>query len=661
MLKILPSIHKNKFIFTFFLYSSFVVADSYVTNSYNNQGTVGLINAPTARFFDEGVHGLTIYDGNPDQKMTITANPFNWLEASIFYTRVQNTPYCPETDLYDFCKQSLKDKGFNLKARIKEEGVLPAIAVGLYDFAGTGLHSSEYIVASYGINKVDLHLGLGWGQLNGGTQTIKNPLSLITDRFDTRITGNKGGGGQFDPGKYFTGKEASPFFGISYSYNDSLLLKLERDTINTQGTGDDQLIYEERSSDYSFGLDYTIKENFTLGVSYERGNYFSFKFVYKNNPKKSIKKYEYQKVDYDESENKYTKLIKNLEGNSIGVNKITEGASSIGIELTQFVHQDIRVIERIIEQASSDAGIKKGIKKDIKIADLDAYSEIDEAFERNSKLIYERKPARRFETNTGFTFRPFLASREEFFKGAFLVENNSEYVIRDNFFFNANLKYSIADNFDDLRFRPVDTFPAQVRSDIKQYLKNMDKGILIGRAQFDYHYTPKTNHHLMFTAGILEDMFSGFGMEYLYFKQSTNYAFGLELFSVKKRDYDWGFGHLDYENVTLTSNFYYRNYGSIPFDMKISAGEYLAGDVGSTIEFSRTFDNGVKFGAFATFTDVSRADFGEGSFDKGIFFNIPIYGDLLSYTWRPLTKDPGAKLVRRHSLHDLLVRFKPIN
>jgi len=81
MLKILPSIHKNKFIFTFFLYSSFVVADSYVTNSYNNQGTVGLINAPTARFFDEGVHGLTIYDGNPDQKMTITANPFNWLEA----------------------------------------------------------------------------------------------------------------------------------------------------------------------------------------------------------------------------------------------------------------------------------------------------------------------------------------------------------------------------------------------------------------------------------------------------------------------------------------------------------------------------------------------------------------------------------------------------
>ena len=99
----------------------------------------------------------------------------------------------------------------------------------------------------------------------------------------------------------------------------------------------------------------------------------------------------------------------------------------------------------------------------------------------------------------------------------------------------------------------------------------------------------------------------------------------------------------------------------IPFDLKISAGEYLAGDVGSTIEFSRTFSNGVRFGAFATFTDVSTEQFGEGSFDKGIFFNIPIFGNSIAYTWRPLTKDPGARLVRRNTLHDLLVRLKPID
>ena len=188
-----------------------------------------------------------------------------------------------------------------------------------------------------------------------------------------------------------------------------------------------------------------------------------------------------------------------------------------------------------------------------------------------------------------------------------------------------------------------------------------DGGILIGRAQLDYHITPAKNHHIMMSAGIFEDMFSGAGMEYLYFRPNTNYSFGIDVFKVRKRDYSWRFGHLDYENTLATANFYYRNYGTIPFDMRVSAGEYLAGDVGYTIEFSRSFYNGVQFGAFATFTDVTTEQFGEGSFDKGIFFNIPIYGNLLNYTWRPLTKDPGAKLNRRHTLHGLLVRLKPIN
>ena len=180
-------------------------------------------------------------------------------------------------------------------------------------------------------------------------------------------------------------------------------------------------------------------------------------------------------------------------------------------------------------------------------------------------------------------------------------------------------------------------------------------------SQIDYFISPHKNHHLMFTGGILEDMFSGLGFEYLYFKNDTNYSLGFELFSVTKRDYDWGFGTLDYQNITGHVNLHYRNYGLIPFDMKLSYGEYLAGDIGTTIEFSRTYNNGMIFGVFASNTDVSEEQFGEGSFDKGIFFNIPIYGNLVNYTWRPLTKDPGAKLIRRNTLHNLLVKFQPIN
>ncbi len=650
--------HRNNFfqkniLKTLLLLSTFTAnADNFLFNSYNNNGIVGLINIPTARFFDEGVHGVTLYDGTPDQKITLSSNPYDWFEASFFYTNIQGKPY-PGFEYQDY-----KDKGFNVKLRLKKEGLLPAVAIGFQDFAGTGFYSSEYIVGSYGINNIDFHFGLGWGQLNGSKKNIKNPLGYINDSFKNRPLEYEGIGGSFNVRQYFSGETASPFYGISYAYNDKILLKFEKDTVLVDGP---RMPYENRESEFSFGFDYLINENFTLGGSFERGGYTSVRFVYKNNPKKTIKKYKYEKSEFNENDNKYTKLIKNLEENGIGVNKISETTRSIGLELTQFIHPDLKIVEQIISQATKDAGINKNIKKEIKIADLKAISDIDESFEKNSKVIYERKSSSSINTFNRIKFKPFIASREEFFKGAVLLENDTEFIIRENLFFNTNLKYSLANNFEDLRFPPINTFPAQVRSDVKQYLKNMDEGILIGRAQLDYHLTPVKNHHLMFTAGILEDMFSGYGAEYLFFKQNTNYSFGIEVFKVKKRDYEWGFGHLDFENTTLTANFYYRNYGLIPFDMKISAGEYLAGDYGSTIEFSRTFNGGVRLGAFATLTDVTTEEFGEGSFDKGIFFKIPIYGNLIDYTWRPLTKDPGAKLTRRNSLHDLLVRFRPLD
>ena len=155
----------------------------------------------------------------------------------------------------------------------------------------------------------------------------------------------------------------------------------------------------------------------------------------------------------------------------------------------------------------------------------------------------------------------------------------------------------------------------------------------------------------MFSAGILEEMFSGYGLEYLYFDNSKNYALGFELFNVKKRDYELRFGNLDYQNVTGHLNLYYRNYKIIPFDAKVSYGEYLAGDVGTTFEISRSFANGAEFGVFASFTDVTTEQFGEGTFDKGIFFNIPIYKNFVNYTWKPLTKDPGSKLNRKNTLN----------
>jgi hypothetical protein len=644
------------YLITFISLSNILSADSFKYNIYNNHGVVGLINMPTARFFNETVHGVTIYDGTPDQKITLSSSPYDWLEASFFYTNIQGKLYC-SVPSDPVCSQDYKDKGFNFKLRLKEEGYYPAIAIGINDIAGTGYYSSEYIVSSYGINNFDFHLGLGWGTMNGSKDSINNPLGYLANNFKERPSEFEDQGGQFQPSRYFSGKKASPFFGLSYRFKEKVLLKFEKDTTLTPGL----VGYKRTNDEYSFGIDYSVNDNFVLGASFERNDFVSFKFVYKSNPQVSHKKYSYQKAETSSNDSSYDKLIKNLEKNGIGVNKITETSNSIGLELSQFIHPDLRLIEEIVYSASRDAGINKNIKKDLKIADLSAVSEMDDTFKANARTVYERKRTRKLSTSTGIKFRPFLASREEFFKGALLLENDSEYLIKDNLFISANIKYTLADNFDDLIYPPVDVYPAQVRSDVKQYLKNMDKGILLGRLQLDYHLTPKTNHHIMLSAGILEDMFSGYGFEYLYFKNNTNYAVGFELFDVTKRDYDWGFGTLDYSNTTGSINFYYRNYGYIPFDMKVSYGEYLAGDIGTTFELSRSFSNGMQFGIFASNTDVTAAQFGEGSFDKGIFFNIPVYGNLINYTWRPLTKDPAAKLNRRNSLYSLLVRFRDIN
>ena len=235
------------------------------------------------------------------------------------------------------------------------------------------------------------------------------------------------------------------------------------------------------------------------------------------------------------------------------------------MEITQFQHPSIGIIDEIIQNAKNDSEIEKEIKTNYKIANLSALDTFDEKSINSPKLIYERNKKRGFNSDTSLSFRPYIAAREGFLKFAALIENNSEYIFADNLFFSSNLKYSIWDNFDDLTLPPKDTYPAQVRSDVKDYLRNFNDGIIIGRAQLDGYKTISSNNHLMFSAGIFEEMFSGFGFEYLHFKNESNHAYGFELFQAYKRDYEMQFGLLDYKQITGHFNYYYRNYRTIFF------------------------------------------------------------------------------------------------
>ena len=78
------------------------------------------------------------------------------------------------------------------------------------------------------------------------------------------------------------------------------------------------------------------------------------------------------------------------------------------------------------------------------------------------------------------------------------------------------------------------------------------------------------------------------------------------------------------------------------------------------IDISRRFENGARVGGFAALTDCDSRCVGEGSFHKGVYFEIPM--DLFyvqsstrektGYSWSPLTKNAGQK-IENISLYEL--------
>jgi len=144
-------------------------------------------------------------------------------------------------------------------------------------------------------------------------------------------------------------------------------------------------------------------------------------------------------------------------------------------------------------------------------------------------------------------------------------------------------------------------------------------------------------------------MFEGADSEILYRPENARYAISLDINHVYQRGFDELFDRRPYEVTTGNLNLYYQY--SPQTLVTLSVGKYLAGDKGATLTIQKTFDSGITTGIFATKTNVSSAQFGEGSFDKGFFISIPldsITGNRTTstgaYLYRPLTRDGGQQL-----------------
>ena len=117
------------------------------TPSYSNYGTVGLIQMPTARLQPAGSLAFSFSNIDPYLRGSVIAYPFSWFEASYQYTDINNALYS-DVDAFSG-DQTFKDKSFDVKIGLmSEKNLLPAVAIGIRDVAGTGIFASEYIVAS---------------------------------------------------------------------------------------------------------------------------------------------------------------------------------------------------------------------------------------------------------------------------------------------------------------------------------------------------------------------------------------------------------------------------------------------------------------------------------------------------------------------------------
>jgi hypothetical protein len=187
-----------------------VHAQEYYTQS--DFGGVGLLQTPTARMAQEGEFSFVLSRTTPYTNYNVSMQPIPWLEGSFRYTNVSNRLYGARSLSGS---QTYKDKSIDVKARLfQETRWTPAVAFGVRDVGGTGLFSSEYLVASKRAGRFDFSLGLGWGYI-GNRGDISNPLSIISDRFNTRPASGTGATGALSINKFLRGRPGF-FGGVEY-------------------------------------------------------------------------------------------------------------------------------------------------------------------------------------------------------------------------------------------------------------------------------------------------------------------------------------------------------------------------------------------------------------------------------------------------------------
>lgn len=669
----------------------------------NLSGVAGLIDMPSAAAIPDGWMTLNHGRLGPISRTTLSYQITPRLSGSFRYVGIRNwnDTFCPPDCTGPNAFETYYDRNFDLSYRLIDEGrFLPSLTIGLQDFVGTSLNMGEYVVASKSIGpRLRVTAGLGFGRLasHGGRP---GPFG---DRPDVDF----GNGGMVNFDQWFRG-DMAPFGGIEYQFADKWTFKAEyssdayREEAGTRGT------FDWRSA-VNFGVEYQRSPHLSMGLYSMHGSEIGFNLTIRANPDQRpsggiggvgptpvvprpprATHPEKYVTGWEGDEVAKATLIAALNANLERENLVVESLGVTGDRAqvrfrnprydasAQAMGRVARAMARvlpssvetfeIVPQANGLVGAKLTIRRsDLESLEFAADSgtlmrqraDISAAWPQLPGALRSETLYPRFVWSVQPWAQTMLFNPRKPLQLMVGAQLSARYEPAPGLVLSGSVTQPFTKGFLTRNTAYTDPTPLPpVRRQSFAYYQDSGPTLETLTASVYRQFGPDLYGRL--TAGYLERMYAGVMGEVLYKPVDKRWAIGAELGYVAQRDTDGlGFGQYDYATATghLTG---YLSLGR-GFEAQLDVGRYLAGDVGGTFTLMRTFENGWKIGAFATLTNVSPEDFGEGSFDKGIRMEIPVSYFIgqpsrgtRQLVLRPLGRDGGARVRVNDRLRETL-------
>ena len=654
----------------------------------NFYGSPGLLDTPSAEMLPDGTYAVSYSWFGGQSRYNITFQALPWLSASFRYNGIK--------DLNLFGYSTYYDRGFDVRARLWREGKYrPEVTMGLQDFAGTGVYAAEYFVATKrfqtpalsrrsGPGQLKVSAGLGWGRL--GSHGAIGTIGGIRPSF---VGGGTGGDLSYD--QWFRG-DFAPFGGIEWQPNERWSLKAEysTDAYVTETQVSDVF---ERKSSLNFGAEYQYSDRTRLGAYYLYGSEIGFSAQIQLNPKQPLTpmvvpamrpiapRRQWAKTqanwnqDWPASTQQTTlfrdRVAEGLKQEGLILEAITFDATEVELRYRNPRYQSqMQAVGRVarvmaarlpasvetfrITPVRSGLGLSTVVlrRSDLEAQEfaaqstdgISAVTSITAARPLADTAMVSNELYPAFSTSVSPYTKPSYFDPDRPFRLDFGLDLTASYAPAPGWRIAGALRQRLAGNVS--ASRPSNSVLPHVRTDISEYAQY---GTTLENLYVTRHWKPAQDLYARVSAGLFETMYGGLSAELLWKPVNSPLALGVEGNYVVQRDFDQRLSFRDYKTFTGHASLYCEL--SNNYQLQLDLGRYLAGDYGGTLSLDRVFNNGWKVGGFFTLTNVSAEQFGEGSFDKGVRFHIPLSWMLgkptrrgVGLTLRPTQRDGGQRV-----------------